>query len=74
MQPWWTGLTEAPPDDATALHALGLGFMAARTLNVALEFDLFTRLSAATQPQGQIAQALGQKSGQPCASSMPAWL
>lgn len=59
MQPWWTGLAAAPPDDATALHALGLGFMAARTLHVALEFDLFTRLSGSAQSLGQIAQTLG---------------
>jgi SAM-dependent methyltransferase len=59
MQPWWTGLAEAPPDDATALHALSLGFMAARTLHVALEFDLFTHLSGSAQSLNQIAQALG---------------
>jgi hypothetical protein len=35
--------------------------MVARTLHVALEFDLFTRLSAAAQPLGQIAQAMGLK-------------
>ncbi len=28
MHTWWTGLAEAPPDEAQALHALGLGFMA----------------------------------------------
>ena len=33
IQPWWIGLADAPPDDASALHALGLGFMAARTLH-----------------------------------------
>ena len=39
MHTWWTGLAEAPPDEAQALHALGLGFMAARTLHVALELQ-----------------------------------
>jgi SAM-dependent methyltransferase len=59
MQPWWTGLADAPTTDATAIHALGLGFMAARTLHVALEFDLFTRLSGSPQSLAQIAQAIG---------------
>jgi hypothetical protein len=56
---WWTGLADAPPDDASALHALGLGFMAARTLHVALEFCLFTHLSGNACSLPQIAQALG---------------
>lgn len=59
MQPWWTGLADAPPTDATAIHALGLGFMAARTLHVALEFDLFTQLSGAAPPLAQVAQSVG---------------
>ena len=45
MQQWWTGLANAAPNDAGALHALGLGFMAAKTLFVALEFQLFSHLS-----------------------------
>ncbi len=59
MQPWWTGLADAPPTDATAIHALGLGFMAARTLHVALEFDLFTHLSGDTLPLARLAQTTG---------------
>ena len=59
IQPWWIGLAEAPPDDASALHALGLGFMAARTLHVALEFDLFTHLANTPGALPQVAQALG---------------
>ncbi len=59
MQQWWTGLADAPPTDATAIHALGLGFMAARTLHVALEFDVFTELSGAPRPLAQIAEAIG---------------
>jgi hypothetical protein len=59
MPTWWTGLAEAPPDDAQALHALGLGFMAARTLHVALELRLFTHLTVGAQTLGQVAQALG---------------
>ncbi len=59
MQQWWTGLADAPPTDATAIHALGLGFMAARTLHVALEFDLFTHLSGTARTGTQIAQAVG---------------
>ncbi len=42
---WWSGLADTPPEDASALHALALGFMAARTLQVALEFRLFTHLA-----------------------------
>jgi hypothetical protein len=53
------GLTDAPPDDAGALHALGLGFMAARTLHVALEFDLFTHLASAPSALPHVAQTLG---------------
>lgn len=49
MHTWWTGLAEAPPDEAQALHALGLGFMAARTLHVALELRLFTHLATEAQ-------------------------
>src|SRR5262245_26901396 len=59
MPTWWTGLADAPPDEAQALHALGLGFMAARTLHVALELRLFTHLTAGTQTLAQVAQALG---------------
>jgi 3-hydroxy-5-methyl-1-naphthoate 3-O-methyltransferase len=59
MLTWWTGLADAPPDEAQALHALGLGFMAARTLHVALELRLFTHLAADAQTLGQVAQALG---------------
>lgn len=59
MHTWWTGLADAPPDDASALHALGLGFMAARTLHVALELHLFTHLAHGPQPLPQIARALG---------------
>ena len=59
MHAWWTGLADAPPDEAQALHALGLGFMAARTLHVALELRLFTHLAAGAQTLMQVAQALG---------------
>src|SRR5882724_7107189 len=59
MHAWWTGLADAPPDEAQALHALGLGFMAARTLHVALELRLFTHLAAGAQTLTQVAQALG---------------
>ena len=59
MPTWWTGLADAPPDEPQALHALGLGFMAARTLHVALELRLFTHLVAGEQTLGQVAQALG---------------
>src|SRR5215468_3898537 len=59
MPTWWTGLAEAPPDEAQALHALGLGFMAARTLHVALELRLFTHLTVGAQTLGQVAQSLG---------------
>ena len=59
MLTWWTGLADAPPDEAQALHALGLGFMAARTLHVALELRLFTHLAAGVQTLAQVAQALG---------------
>jgi hypothetical protein len=58
MRHWWTGLADAPLTDASALHALGLGFMAARTLCVALEFRLFTHLAGQTIPLRQIATAL----------------
>ncbi len=59
MHTWWPGLAEAPPDDASALHALGLGFMAARTLHVALEFGLFTHLAGHACALPPIARALG---------------
>jgi len=59
MPTWWTGLADAPPDEAQALHALGLGFMAARTLHVALELRLFTHLAVGAQTLGQVAPALG---------------
>ena len=49
MPTWWTGLADAPLDEVQALHALGLGFMAARTLHVALELRLFTHLAAGAQ-------------------------
>jgi SAM-dependent methyltransferase len=58
MQPWWTGLADAPPDDASALHALGLGFMAARTLSVALEFRLFTHLAGKASTLTHVARVL----------------
>ena len=59
MPTWWTGLADAPLDEVQALHALGLGFMAARTLHVALELRLFTHLAAGAQSLVQVAQALG---------------
>src|SRR4029453_14046178 len=59
MPTWWTGLADAPPDEAQALHPLGLGFMAARTLHVALELRLFTHLAAGAQTLAHVAQALG---------------
>jgi hypothetical protein len=59
MPTWWTGLADAPPDEAQALHALGLGFMAARTLHVALELRLFTHLAAGAQTLTHVAQSLG---------------
>lgn len=59
MQQWWTGLADAPPTDATAIHALSLGFMAARTLHVALEFNLFTELSGAPLSLAQVAASVG---------------
>lgn len=59
MHTWWTGLAEAPPDAAQALHALGLGFMAARTLHVALELRLFTHLAAGGHTLTQAARDLG---------------
>jgi SAM-dependent methyltransferase len=59
MPHWWTGLAELPPDDAGALHALGLGFMAARTLSVALELRLFTHLADGDRTLSQAAAALG---------------
>src|SRR5207245_9382471 len=59
MHTWWTGLAEAPPGEGHALHALGLGFMAARTLHVALELRLFTYLAVGAQTLGQVAQVLG---------------
>ena len=59
MPTWWTGLADAPPEEAQALHALGLGFMAARTLHVALELRLFTHLAAGAQTLAQVAQSPG---------------
>ena len=59
MQQWWTGLANVPPTDASALHALGLGFMAARTLAVALELRLFTHLAGTESSLTQIASTLG---------------
>jgi len=58
MLTWWTGLADAPPHEAHALHALGLGFMAARTLHVALELRLFTHLAPGSQTLTHIANAL----------------
>ena len=59
MQHWWMGLAEAPPTDASALHELGLGFMAARTMHVALEFRLFTHLADNPATLAEIAPKLG---------------
>jgi hypothetical protein len=59
MHTWWTGLAAAPPDAAQALHALSLGFMAARTLHVALELRLFTHLAAGALTLTHVADALG---------------
>lgn len=59
MATWWTGLAEAPPHDAQALHALGLGFMAARTLHVALELRVFTHLAAGALTPAQLGAVLG---------------
>jgi SAM-dependent methyltransferase len=59
MQHWWAGFADAPPNDARALHALGLGFMAARTLCVALEFRVFTHLAGTVSSLTQVAQILG---------------
>jgi methylase of polypeptide subunit release factors len=59
MPTWWTGLADAPSDEAQALHALGLGFMAARTLHVALELRLFTHLAAGAQTLAQMAHTMG---------------
>jgi hypothetical protein len=59
MPTWWTGLADAPLDEVQALHALGLGFMAARTLHVALELRLFTHLAAGAQSLVHVAQTLG---------------
>jgi hypothetical protein len=58
MQQWWTGLANASPHDASALHALGLGFMAAKTLCVALEFQVFSHLAEKTLSLAQLALAL----------------
>src|SRR5262245_22596063 len=58
MPTWWTGLADAPLDEAQALHALGLGFMAARTLHVELQVRLFTPLAAMSPTLVQVAQAL----------------
>lgn len=58
MQQWWTGLANASPHDAGTLHALGLGFMAAKTLSVALEFKVFSHLSDKTLSLTQMSQAL----------------
>jgi SAM-dependent methyltransferase len=59
MPQWWTGLADVPPADASALHALGLGFMAARTFAVALELRLFTHLAGTAASLPQVARALG---------------
>src|SRR5262245_24446664 len=59
MHPWWSELPTASPTDASALHALGLGFMASRTLIVALELRLFTHLAGRTRTVAQAASALG---------------
>ncbi|MGE3537192.1 MAG: methyltransferase [Candidatus Tectimicrobiota bacterium] len=56
---WWTGLADAPVgSEALALHTLGLGFMASRTLHVALEMRLFTHLAPGPQTLPQVAQSL----------------
>lgn len=57
--PWWMGLATAPSSEAQALHALSLGFMAARTLHVALELRLFTSLADGARTLPAIAAALG---------------
>ncbi len=59
MQHWWTGLADTSSHDAGALHALGLGFMAAKTLCVALEFQIFSHLDEKTSSLEQVANALG---------------
>ena len=59
MHTWLTGLAEDQPDEAQALHALGLGFMAARTLHVALELRLFTHLAVGAQTLTHVAKVLG---------------
>jgi SAM-dependent methyltransferase len=59
MPQWWTGLADVPPTDAGALHALSLGFMAARTFAVALELRLFTHLAGTAASLPQVASALG---------------
>lgn len=56
---WWMGLAAAPSSEAPALHALGLGFMAARTLHVALELRLFTSLADGARTLPHVATALG---------------
>lgn len=59
MLPWWTGFTTASGTDASALHALGLGFMASRTLIVALELRLFTHLAGRQATRDELATAMG---------------
>lgn len=58
MYPCWSSGAEMPPPEAQALHALGLGFMASRTLAVAIELRLFTHLAAGPLTLPQVAQAL----------------
>jgi len=59
MRTWWIDLADAPPDAAQALHAPRPGFMAARTLHVALALRLFSDLATGAQTRAQVAHALG---------------
>ena len=59
MQPWETSDATSQPEDVNALHTLGLGFMAARTLTVALDLRLFTHLADKPACLSQLARALG---------------
>lgn len=58
MQPWWSS-SDSQPQDVNALHTLGLGFMATRTLTVALDLRLFTHLAGKTASLSEIAHSLG---------------
>jgi len=59
VRTWWTGLADAPPDAAQVLHAPRPGFMAARTLHVALALRLFSHLATGAQTLAQVVYALG---------------